>query len=245
MLLVPLKDLNPTRNRPVVTYGLIALNILVYVYQLWHGHGGAVIVSSLGATPFEITRMTDLVGSYGSRIQHFEGPSPIFLTLFTSMFLHGSILHIGFNMLYLWIFGNNIEDVLGPAKFLVFYFASGLIAHAMHIASDPSSLIPTVGASGAIAGVMGAYLMLFPSARIMTLAWIFIFIQFLYIPAFLIILYWFVLQLLSGFLSLGGQPTGGVAWFAHIGGFLGGVFLIFLMAGDRVYWMRRGGRGGF
>jgi membrane associated rhomboid family serine protease len=110
----------------------------------------------------------------------------------------------------------------------------------MHIASDPGSIIPTVGASGAISGVMGAYLVLFPQARIMTLLWLFIFIQFLYIPAFVIIIYWFVIQLVSGLVSLGGQIGGGVAWFAHIGGFLGGVFMIFLMAGGRVYWLRRG-----
>ena len=197
-------------------------------------------MASLGATPFEITRMTDLAEPV-SGILHAPGPKPIFMTLFTSMFLHGSPLHIGFNMLYLWIFGNNIEDVLGPVKFIFFYLAGGLIAHAMHIAADPGSIIPTIGASGAISAVMGAYLVLYPQARIMTLLWIFILIQFLYIPAFVIIIYWFVIQLISGFVSLGGQSGGGVAWFAHIGGFLGGVFLIFLMAGGRVYWIRRGG----
>jgi membrane associated rhomboid family serine protease len=225
MLLIPLKDVNPTQRRPVITYGLIAMNILVYVFQLSQGHGGARLVASLGATPFEITRMTDLVHPV-SGILHAPGPRPVFLTLLTSMFLHGSIFHIGFNMLYLWIFGNNIEDVLGPLKFLFFYLASGMVAHAMHIASDPGSIIPTVGASGAISGIM-------------TLLWIFIFIQMIYLPAFAIIIYWFVLQLISGLISLGGQAGGGVAWFAHIGGFLGGVFMIFLMAGGRVYWLRR------
>ena len=127
-------------------------------------------------------------------------------------------------------------------RFILFYLAAGLMAHAMHIASDPNSIIPTIGASGAISGVMGAYLVLFPQARIMTLAWIFIFIQFIYVPAFVIIIYWFVLQLISGMISLGGQLGGGVAWFAHIGGFLAGVFMILLMEGGRVYWLRRGGR---
>jgi membrane associated rhomboid family serine protease len=240
MLFIPLKDINPTRRRPVITWTLIVMNVLVYIYQLWHGNGGADLVAALGATPFEITRMTDLTDPV-ARVLHAPGPRPIYLTLISSMFLHGSILHIGFNMLYLWIFGNNIEDVLGPMKFIIFYFATGFIAHAMHIASDPGSIVPTIGASGAISGVMGAYLVLYPQARIMTLLWIFIFIQFLYIPAFFIIVYWFVIQLVSGFVSLGGQFGGGVAWFAHIGGFLGGVFLIFLMAGNRVYWIRRGG----
>ncbi|MDD3642055.1 MAG: rhomboid family intramembrane serine protease, partial [Candidatus Krumholzibacteria bacterium] len=153
MLFIPLKDINPTRRRPVVTYALLALNILAFVYQLWHGDGGRAVISSLGATPFEITRATDLVGSYGPYTVHLPGPTPIFLTLLTSMFLHGGFLHIGFNMLYLWIFGNNIEDVLGPVKFIAFYFSGGMIAHAMHIASDPGSLIPTIGASGAISAV--------------------------------------------------------------------------------------------
>ena len=241
MLFLPLKDINPTRKRPVITWGLVAINVLVYIFQIWHGSGGANLVASLGATPFEITRMTDLTAPV-SGINHVPGPSPIFLTLFSSMFLHGSIFHLGFNMLYLWIFGNNIEDVLGPLRFIIFYLLAGLFAHAMHIAAGPGSIIPTIGASGAISGVMGAYLILYPQARIMTLMWIFIFIQFLYVPAFVIILYWIVIQLVSGFMSLGGQAGGGVAWFAHIGGFLGGVFMIFLMEGGRVYWLRRRNR---
>jgi membrane associated rhomboid family serine protease len=241
MLLLPLKDMNPSRRKPVITRTLIAMNILVFLYQLWHGHGGANIVASLGATPFEITRMTDLTGPVAG-VFHAPGPKPIFLTLLTSMFLHGGIFHLAFNMLYLWIFGNNIEDVLGPLRFIFFYLVCGLMAHAMHIAADPSSIIPTIGASGAISGVMGAYLMLFPQARIMTLMWIFIFIQFIYIPAFVIIIYWFVIQLISGLISLGGQSGGGVAWFAHIGGFLGGVFMILLLEGGKVYWLRRGNR---
>jgi membrane associated rhomboid family serine protease len=240
-MLIPLKDMNPTRRTPIVTRTLIGMNILVFLYQISQGHGGANLVASLGATPFEITRMTDLAAPI-SGIFHAPGPKPIFLTLFTSMFLHGSFFHLGFNMLFLWIFGNNIEDVLGRPRFLLFYLAAGLFAHAMHIASDPGSIIPTIGASGAIAGVMGAYLILFPQARIMTLMWIFIFIQIMYIPAFVIIIYWIVLQFISGFLSLGDKSGGGVAWFAHIGGFLGGVFMIFLMEGGRVYWLRRGNR---
>lgn len=241
MLFLPLKDINPTSRRPVITWALIGMNILIYIYQLWHGHGGANLVASLGATPFEITRMTDLTVPLAG-INHLPGPKPVFLTLFSSMFLHGGPLHLGFNMLYLWIFGNNIEDVLGPARFIIFYLVGGLFAHAMHIAADPGSIIPTIGASGAISAVMGAYLILYPQARIMTLMWIFILIQFIYIPAFIIILYWIVIQIISGFMSLGGQFGGGVAWFAHIGGFLGGMFMIFLMEGGRIYWLRRGSR---
>jgi membrane associated rhomboid family serine protease len=237
MLFLPLKDINPTRRKPYITWTLIGMNIVIFLYQLWHGPS---IVYSLGSIPFEITNMTDLTEPLAG-MPHGPGPSPIFFTLFSSMFLHGGFLHLGFNMLYLWIFGNNIEDVLGPLRFIIFYLAAGLFAHALHIAADPGSIVPTIGASGAIAGVMGAYLVLFPQARIMTLLWIFIFIQFIYIPAFVIIIYWIVIQFVRGFLSLDGQ-LGGVAWFAHIGGFLGGMFMIFLMEGGRVYWLRRGNR---
>lgn len=233
--------MNPTERKPLMTISLIVINVLVYLYQLSLGSQGQALIASLGATPFEITHMTDLVGGqYGYNIVHFKGPSPILLTLVTSMFLHGSLLHLGGNMLYLWIFGNNIEDILGPMKFLLFYFLCGMMAHAMHIASNPSSIIPTVGASGAIAGILGAYLIAYPRARVLTLMFIFIFIRLTVVPAFVIIIFWFVIQLISGFASLGGNH-GGVAWFAHIGGFLAGIALILLMAGDTVRWLRRGG----
>ncbi len=241
-MFLPLKDINPTRRRPVVTISLIVINILVFLYQMAQGQAGLhAIAASLGATPFEITHMTDLVGRMGYHIVHYPGPKPIFLTLFTSMFLHGSILHLGGNMLYLWIFGNNIEDILGPVKFILFYFICGLAAHALHIASDPSSIIPTVGASGAIAGILGAYLIAYPRARILTLMFLFIFIRLTVLPAFVIIVFWFVIQLISGLTSLGGLATGGIAWFAHIGGFLAGIALIYAMAGGTIQWLRRGG----
>lgn len=241
-MFLPLKDINPTSRRPVVTISLIAINVLVYLYQMAQGQAGFhAITASLGATPFEITRMTDLVGRMGYHIVHYPGPKPIFLTLFTSMFLHGSILHLGGNMLYLWIFGNNIEDILGPVKFILFYFACGMAAHALHIASNPSSIIPTVGASGAIAGVLGAYLIAYPHARILTLMFLFIFIRLAVLPAFVIIIFWFFIQLVSGLTSLGGMATGGVAWFAHIGGFLAGIALIYAMAGKTIHWLRHGG----
>ncbi len=238
-MFLPLKDINPTRRTPVVTIGLIVVNTAVYLYQLSLGPHGQAFIAAFGATPFEITRMTDLVGPY-YRVMHYPGPSPIALTLLTSIFMHGSILHLGGNMLYLWIFGNNIEDILGPVKFLFFYLACGFVGHAMHIASDPSSLIPTVGASGAIAGVLGAYLVTYPRAKVLTLMFIFILIRLIIVPAYVIIIFWFVIQLVSGFVSLGGRQ-GGVAWFAHIGGFLAGIALIFAFAGDSIRSIRRGG----
>jgi membrane associated rhomboid family serine protease len=144
-------------------------------------------------------------------------------------------------MLYLWIFGNNIEDILGPMRFILFYFVCGLAAHALHIVSNPSSIIPTVGASGAIAGTLGAYLIAYPRARILTLMFILIFIRLTVVPAFVIIIFWFFINLVSGLTSLGGMATGGVAWFAHIGGFIAGVILIYAMAGKTIRWLRRGG----
>lgn len=239
-MFLPLKDINPTERTPVITISLIVINVLVYLFQI---AAGPKLIAAFGAIPYEITRMKDLdeiifIGGY--QFRHLPGPKPIFLTLFTSMFMHGSFLHLGGNMLYLWVFGKNIEDILGPAKYILFYIASGLIAHALHIVSDPSSVIPTVGASGAIAGLLGAYLIAYPRARVLTLMFLFLFIRLTVVPAFVIIIFWFVIQLFSGFASLGGTYGGGVAWFAHIGGFIGGIILIYAMAGNTIYWLRHG-----
>jgi membrane associated rhomboid family serine protease len=243
-MFLPLKDINPTVRTPFVTIALIAANVIVYIYQMSLGTQFHAFVASFGATPFEITHMTDLVGGFGvagGTIRHYPGPSPIILTLMTSMFMHGSLLHLGGNMLYLWIFGNNIEDILGPGRFIIFYLLCGLAAHALHIIVDPSSVIPTVGASGAISGVIGAYLIAFPGARVLSLIFLGFFIRMAIVPAFVIIIFWFVIQLVSAMVSLGGMAGGGVAWFAHIGGFVAGAILIYAMAGDVIRWLRRGG----
>lgn len=242
-MFLPLKDINPTRRRPIATYFLIAANVAVFIYQLSLGARlDAMFVASYGATPYEITHLTDLVGQVtaGSQIVHYPGPHPIFLTLFTSMFLHGGFAHIAGNMLFLWIFGNNVESILGSFRYIVFYLLSGLAAHALHIASNPSSTIPTIGASGAISGILGAYLIAFPRARILTLVFLGFFIRMAVVPAFVIIIYWFVVQFVLALLSLGGEG-GGVAWFVHVGGFLAGIALIYAMAGKRIYWLHRGG----
>jgi membrane associated rhomboid family serine protease len=241
---LPLKDINPTTHRPIATYSLIAINMAVFIYQL--SLGSRMIesfIASYGATPFEISHMTDLVGKMkiGVQLIHYPGPHPIYLTLLTSMFIHGGFAHILGNMLYLWIFGNNIEDILGPVRFIVFYVLCGLAAHALHIASDPASTVPTVGASGAISGLLGAYLIAFPRARVVTLVFLGFFVRMALIPAFVIIIFWFVIQFIFGLASLGGTREGGVAWFAHIGGFLAGIALIYAMAGKTIYWLRRGG----
>jgi len=152
-------------------------------------------------------------------------PIPVWLTLLTSMFLHGGILHVLGNMLYLWIFGDNVEDAMGPARFLLFYVSCGVVAALAQMAIDPSSSVPMVGASGAIAGVLGAYLMLYPRARVVTLVPLFFFLRLIAVPAVLLLGFWFLWQIIAGVGAIG--SSGGVAFFAHIGGFLAGLLLVF------------------
>jgi len=206
-MFLPLKDENPTSRIPVVTILFIALNVLVFFYQVFSSEGLQFFVYKLGAIPYEITHFTTLRG-----IPRVAPP----LTLLTSMFLHGSILHLLGNMLYLWIFGNNIEDYLGPLRFIFFYLISGLGASLVHILFHINSKVPMIGASGAIAGILGAYLVLYPRARVLSL----VFIWIVPVPAALILMIWFLGQVMN--IGIGG----GVAWFAHIGGFLIGLVLI-------------------
>jgi membrane associated rhomboid family serine protease len=227
----PLKDINPTRRTPVVTIALIAINILVFLYELSLGRDLGAFVAAYGAVPFEITQTTDLVGRYSnSPIVHAPGPPIVSLTLITSMFLHGGVMHIVGNMLYLWIFGNNVEDILGPFKFLLFYIGCGLAAALAHIISAPNSTVPTVGASGAVSGVLGAYLVAYPRARVVCLLFLGFFVRMVVVPAMVILVFWFVIQALQGVLTFKTGRTGGVAWFAHIGGFVVGYIAIRLMA---------------
>ncbi|MFQ5511718.1 MAG: rhomboid family intramembrane serine protease [Candidatus Krumholzibacteriia bacterium] len=237
----PLKDINPTERFPIVTIALIAVNAVVFMYEVALGPHVNAFIASWGVIPFEITHGVDLVGpAGGGSILHSEGPRVIFATLFSSMFIHGGFLHVFGNMLYLWIFGNNIEDLLGPAKFLLFYIACGLVAGLAHVLTQPNSAVPTVGASGAVAGVLGAYLIAYPRARVLTLVFVFIFIRLMVLPAGFLLVFWFVIQIFSGVGSLGAGS--GVAWFAHIGGFVGGIVLLKLMARRRLAWLRGGER---
>ena len=217
-MFIPLKDYNPTKRFPIVTIVFIALNILIFFYQVSSPEGLQYHVFRAGAIPYEITHFTSL-----SEVPRLFPP----LTLLTSMFLHGGLFHLLGNMLYLWIFGNNIEDFLGPFRFIIFYLLSGLGASLTHIVFYPNSQVPMIGASGAIAGILGAYLILYPGARVLTLVFLFFFIRIVPIPAAIILGIWFLAQLLN--VGLGG----GVAWFAHIGGFLIGLGLIKLYMNRR------------
>jgi membrane associated rhomboid family serine protease len=225
-MFIPLKDDNPTRRFPVVTTLLIAVNIFVFLYQLFSPQGLQYHVFSMGAIPWELTHFQTLPPGFNPWIVQVERLSPP-MTLFISMFMHGGFIHLLFNMLYLWIFGNNIEDFLGHFRFFFFYLICGLGASLIHALFNANSDVPMIGASGAIAGVLGAYLILYPNARIKTLVFLIIFIQIVYIPAAFVLGLWFILQVMNVF------SGGGVAWFAHIGGFLVGLGLIKMITRKR------------
>jgi membrane associated rhomboid family serine protease len=226
-----------------VTLLLVAVNIVVFAYEMMLGDRVEGFVAAWGATPYELSHFEDLVGPTEVGFNHAPGPSFIPLTLVSSMFMHGSIMHIFGNMLYLWIFGNNIEDLLGHAKYLFFYLVCGVLAGVTHTLFNPNSIVPTVGASGAVAGVLGAYMVTYPRARVLTLVFLGIFIRMMEVPALVLLLLWFVMQSLQGFLSLGvHEMSGGVAWFAHIGGFVAGAVLAFVMAGGEIRAIRQRSR---
>ncbi len=208
--MIPLRDENPSRTAPVVTRALISVNAIAFVYELMLGPDLRPFVYTWGMVPARLS----LALRFGE--EPIAGPG---ITTLTSMFLHGGWLHLVGNMWYLWIFGDNVEDRLGHARFLVFYLMAGVVAALLHYALNPASWLPTVGASGAIAGVLGAYLVAFPRARIIALVPLFPFFQVMALPAVLVLGLWFVMQFFSGALSLGNAGGGGVAWWAHIGGF--------------------------
>lgn len=213
--MIPYKDDNPTIHFPIITIILIVINTIIFLFQISSGTDSNAVIYTYGVIPYRLLHGNEGIGT------------PIAVNLFTAMFLHGGFLHLAGNMLYLWIFGNNIEDRLGILRFIIFYLLCGVIATYAHALSDPSSMIPMIGASGAISGILGAYLVLFPKARIHTLIFFGFFIQVIKIPAVIVIGFWIVIQFVSGLLSKGLYGGGGgVAWFAHIGGFLAGVLLI-------------------
>lgn len=215
--MIPLRDDNPTVLRPVVTVSLIAANIGFFFYELsLLSQGGQALdtfIYQMGMVPASILQA------------HIPGTGG-YSTLVSSMFLHGGWLHLIGNMLYLWIFGNNIEDSMGHLRFILFYLVTGLIAAVTHLALNPVSTVPTIGASGAVSGVLGAYLILFPHARVQTLVTLGWFIRIVYLPAWLLLIFWIGLQVLNQALAPMDPRAGGVAYAAHIGGFIAGLALI-------------------
>ncbi len=251
--MIPIKDNIPTDRFPVVTVALIVINVIAYLLAI--RHGGSLIsgpdtpeVLKYGAIPYALTNP----GKHCGLVQGIQGaaiacqgqagvtgtPSgfiPTWQTVFTAMFMHGSILHIGGNMLFLWIFGNNVEDSMGPVKFVGFYFLAGIAALALQVAVAPHSTAPTIGASGAIAGVLGGYILLYPRARVLTLVFIILFFTVIELPALVMLGIWFAQQAVFGAANLT-DPTGGgggVAYFAHVGGFAFGLLTVRLLATRR------------
>jgi membrane associated rhomboid family serine protease len=245
--MIPLRDYRQSRTFPAVTVALIILNLIVFSYQLtqstqetqlldvtaWQAHGMNFADMPRPVYRVRLSPRDAFTFAYGLVPGEFLSgvdlppmiSLPIWITLFTSMFLHGGLVHLLGNMLYLWIFGDNVEDAMGHGKFLAFYLLCGMAAAFAQMAVSPHSAVPQIGASGAIAGVLAAYFMLFPYARVLTLIPIFFFIRLVSIPAVVLLGFWFILQVISGASSLG--STSGVAWFAHIGGFIAGALLVF------------------
>jgi membrane associated rhomboid family serine protease len=217
--MIPLRDSTPSGSTPAVTFTLIGLNALVFLYQM-------------GMDEYSLNHFFMMFGVVPDQLAA--------VPFLTSMFLHGGLSHIAGNMWFLWIYGDNVEDVLGRKWFLIFYLVCGIAASVLHVLTNAGSHIPTVGASGAISGVMGAYLLKFPHARITT----FLFLFLIDIPAWLVLLQWFGIQFFNGVGTVGhthlaGAEGGGVAWFAHVGGFLMGMLLIKLLPQHQAYWHRR------
>jgi membrane associated rhomboid family serine protease len=223
--LIPYKDDNPTAITPYVTKSLIALNVLGFLLQSL-GNGPEVFYL-YGAIPSALT-------GHESHMQAV----PAGITVFTSMFMHGGLLHLGGNMLYLWIFGDNIEDVLGHWRFAAFYITGGIVAAYSHAIASGASPVPMVGASGAVSAVLGAYLLLFPGARVRTLVFLGFFVDVVRLPALIVIGFWAIIQMVNGLASSGSAALGGVAWFAHIGGFLYGIAVVYLLMGKKAHRRR-------
>ncbi|ADO75367.1 rhomboid family intramembrane serine protease [Stigmatella aurantiaca] len=243
----PISDDNPTLRTPVMTYGLLGLIVAAWALVQGAGFNTVALASSVcnwGMVPGELTGRAPLgfAVPLGDGLACVVDAEPLnWLTPLTSMFLHGSWGHILGNCLFFWVFGNNVEDSMGRARFLVFYLVCGLVAAGAHVMIDPGSPVPTVGASGAISGVLGAYLVLYPRVRVKLLLPLFIIFTFVSLPAWVVLIYWFVLQVITGLpqlMTLRPEVSGGVAVWAHIGGFVAGMVLIKLFE-NRNYTYRR------
>lgn len=225
--MIPIRDSTPSRRAPVVNYILIAINFIVFLFEISLGGGLDNFIGQWAMIPQLVA--TDPTGL------RTPGPPPL-LTIVTSMFMHGGWMHLLGNMLFLWIFGDNVEDAMGSLRYLVFYLLAGIVASLAQLVMSLDSPLPSLGASGAISGVLGAYLVLYPGARVLTWIPVLIFVV-IRIPAVIFIGLWFVLQTLQGLASVGDTSSGGVAWFAHIGGFVAGVVLVFFFRQREHYRM--------
>jgi membrane associated rhomboid family serine protease len=219
---LPLYDDNPIRRPPLVTYALIGMCVGAFLWEL--GQNGEVVAFQFGMIPARLFGHATLAPELAS--------IPAWATIFTSMFIHGGVAHIGGNMLFLWIFGNNVEDLLGRGRYLLLYLSSGVVAALVQAASAPQSHIPMIGASGAIAGVLGAYIVTYPRANVHCFVWIVIFFSIVTVPAWILLGLWFALQLLSGLAA--GPASPGVAFWAHVGGFASGILLYLALRPSRV-----------
>lgn len=237
--LIPIKDVNPHRRFPAVTLTLIVMNVAAYIATSESLFAiGNVEAFRYGAVPCDVTGSCPPLDP---AIDSILASRPALQTIFTSMFMHGDILHLAFNMLFLWVFGNNVEDRLGRVRFPIFYFATGLAAAFAHIAFNSDSFIPIVGASGAISGILGGYIILWPAATIISLLPLGFFFFTVRWPAWITLGMWFVVQLFGGLAGLGRgvEQTGGVAFLAHVGGFVAGLVLIIPFGGRTDPWGRR------
>ena len=226
--MIPLKDDVPAEHFPVVNLSLILVNVLCFVYEILLRGQLEGFIQNYGFIPARFSAQQAAINSLD--ISHF-------LPVFTSMFLHGGLLHLVSNMWMLWIFGDNVEDRMGHGRYLVFYLLCGVVAAFAQLLSQPQSLSPMIGASGAISGVLGAYFLLYPRARILTLVPIFIFFYLLELPAYFFLGFWFFMQFLQGYihlLTVGSVAKGGVAWWAHVGGFGAGVLLLWFFKKKKV-----------
>ena len=228
-VVIPLKDSNPTERFPIITVVIITLNIIVFLYQ----------------TTLDDDAVEFFIGAFSlvpARLFHagtvLPGPVPVGITIVTSQFLHGGLFHLIGNMLYLWIFGNNVEDAMGRIRFIIFYLLCGALASMAHALTNHQSNLPMIGASGAISGILGAYVLLYPKARVLTLFTLGFFVRLIEVPAMVVLGFWFVFQFLNALVAQG--TGGGVAWFAHIGGFLAGLALIIVFKrSDVPLWGKR------
>jgi hypothetical protein len=226
--MIPIRDRNPSGTFPYVTIGIIVINVLIFLYELSLGSGLGEFIMRFGVVPLKV--------SYYSQASDLTFINTFF-PFISSMFLHGGFIHLIGNMWFLWIFGDNIEDKLGHFRFIAFYLLCGIIASSVHVFFNIQSKAPCIGASGAIAGVLGAYMITFPRARVVTIVPLFVFIQVMELPAIVVLGFWFVIQFFNGAATITASTSGaGVAWWAHIGGFAAGVIILYI---TRIFFARK------